>query len=284
MSSATIAAVTTTVGGAPIAAVVPAQAPQSALATTRTIAARTLRKFARSPQLVIIAAVSGVMFLLMFLYVFGGAMSAGAVAYVDFLVPGFVVANIFFGAINAAAGVAEDLEQGLFDRLRSLPVSRTALLAGRALADTAMLAWGFVATAATALLVGFRAHGDAGDVLLAVGLCLVYGFAFTWVAIVMGLVAGNVQAAQGMSMIGFPVAFLSSAYVPVETMPGWLQPIVEHQPVTAMSDAVRSLLLGDPALAGVSTSASHAVVVSLLWAAGILAVFVPLAVARFRRS
>jgi ABC transporter DrrB family efflux protein len=259
-------------------------APPSALTTARTIAVRTIRKFVRSPQLVGISAATAAMFLLMFLYVFGGAMSAGAVSYVDFLVPGFLVANMIFAAMNAAAGVAEDLQQGLFDRLRSLPVSRIALLAGRVVADTLLLSWGMVVVGITGLLVGFRAHGDIGDVVLAVGLTLLYGFAFTWVAVVMGLVAGNVQAAQGMSMIGFPVVFLSSAYVPVDTMPGWLQSAVEHQPVTVMTNAVRSLMLGDPALAGVATSTSRSVVLSLLWAAGIIVVFASLAVGRFRRS
>jgi ABC-2 type transport system permease protein len=283
MTSTTIDAVTAATDRT-VPSVRAAVTPPSALATARTIAARTVRKFVRTPQLVVVTAVTAAMFLLMFLYVFGGAMSAGAVSYLDFLVPGFLVANMIFAAMNASAAVAEDLEQGLFDRLRSLPVSRTALLTGRVLADTVLLSWGMVVVGITALLVGFRAPGDFGHVVLAVGLTLFFGFAFTWVAVVMGLVAGNAQAAQGMSMIGFPLVFLSSAYVPVDTMPGWLQPIVEHQPVTVMANAVRSLMLGDPALAGVTTSTSSSVLLSVLWAAGIIIVFASLAVAKFRRS
>jgi ABC-2 type transport system permease protein len=132
--------------------------------------------------------------------------------------------------------------------------------------------------------VGFRVHGDATEALAAFGLSMVYGFAFTWLFICIGLMAGNAQAAQGMSLLVFPLTFVSSAYVPVDSMPGWMQPVAEHQPITVMVNAVRSLTLGDPALAGLDGSTAHWVTLSLLWSAALVAVFAPLAVARYRRS
>jgi ABC transporter DrrB family efflux protein len=254
------------------------------VATAAAVATRTLKQFIRTPQLVVVSTVQGSMFLLIFRYVFGGAISSGPIPYVDFLVPGFVVTGVLFSGMGAAAGVAADLADGFFDRLRSLPVPRPALVAGRALADTALVTWGLVVTVAVGFLIGFRLHGDLPAGLAALGLCILFGFAFTWLFITVGLFAGNAQAAQGMSMFVFPLTFVSSAYVPVDTMPGWMQPIAEHQPITAMVNAVRALCLGDPALAGLPESTAHYVVVSLLWCVGLTVAFAPIAVARYRRG
>jgi ABC-2 type transport system permease protein len=139
-------------------------------------------------------------------------------------------------------------------------------------------------TTAIGFAIGFRFHGDVAMALAAFGLCVVYGFATTWLFVWIGQVAGNAQAAQGMSLLVFPLTFVSSAYVPVDTMPGWLQPVAEHQPLTIMTNAVRSLVLGDPAMAGLGHSIGYWVVLSLVWSAGLVAVFAPLAVARYRRS
>jgi ABC-2 type transport system permease protein len=269
---------------APAPAVAPAPAPPGPLATAWSVAVRTLRKFRRTPQLVLIGTIQGAMFLLIFRYVFGGAISPGPVPYVDFLVPGFVMTSVLFAGTGTAAGVAEDVEHGFFDRLRSLPVSRGALLAGRTLADTLVLAWGLAITTAIGFAIGFRIHGAVSMALAASGLCVVYGFATTWLFVWIGQVAGNAQAAQGMSLLVFPLTFVSSAYVPVDSMPGWMQPIAEHQPITVMTNAVRSLALGDPSLAGLSGTTAHWVVLSLLWSAGLVLVFAPLAIARYRRS
>lgn len=254
------------------------------VATTIAVATRTVRQFVRTPQLIVVGTVQGAMFLLIFRYVFGGAIDAGPVPYVDFLVPGFVVTSVLFVGMGAAAGVAQDLDDGFFDRLRSLPVRRTALLAGRATADTGLLTWNLVVTVAIGFLVGFRLHGDVVAGLAAFGLCVAYGFAFTWMFVCIGLTAGSAQAAQGMSLLVFPLTFVSSAYVPVDTMPAWLQPIAEHQPITAMVDAVRCLTLGGPEAAGLSGSTSSYVLASLAWSIGIVAVFAPLAAARYRRG
>ncbi len=270
--------------GAAPPAIAPAAVPAGPLTTSWSVALRTVRKFMRTPQLVLIGTIQGAMFLLIFRYVFGGAINPGPVPYVDFLVPGFVVTSVLFAGTGTAAGVAEDVEHGFFDRLRSLPVYRSALLAGRTLADTGVLAWGLAITTAIGFAIGFRIHGDVQQALAAFGLCVVYGFAVTWLFVWIGLVAGSAQAAQGMSLLVFPLTFVSSAYVPVDSMPGWMQPIAENQPITAMTNAVRSLALGDPSLAGLGGSTAHWVVLSLLWSAGLVLVFAPLAIARYRRS
>jgi ABC-2 type transport system permease protein len=253
-------------------------------ASTIGIAKRSVLKFLRTPQLVVLGTIQGAMFLLIFRYVFGGAIGAGGLSYVDFLVPGFITTGVLFSGMGAAAGVAEDLEQGFVDRLRSLPIPRSAPLAGRAMADTAMQIWGLVVTTAIGFAVGFRIHGTVADALLAFGLLVVFGFAFEWLFITLGMFAGNAQAAQGMALLVFPLTFVSSAYVPVETMPGWLQAFAEHQPLTVMVNAVRALTQGPAAEAMLGHSAGYFVVRSLLWSAAIVAVFAPLAVARFRRG
>jgi ABC-2 type transport system permease protein len=253
-------------------------------ASTIGIARRSLLKFWRTPQLVVVGTLQGALFLLIFRYVFGGAISAGGLDYVDFLVPGFVTTGLLFTGMGAAAGMAEDLEQGFIDRLRSLPIPRSAVLAGRALADTALGAWSLVITSAISFAVGFRLHGGLAHGLAAFGLLLVFGSAFEWMFITLGLVARTPQAAQGLSLMVFPLTFVSSAYVPVESMPGWMQAFAQHQPLTVMVDAVRALTQGPAAEALLGHTAGFYVIRALAWSAAILATFGPLAVARYRRG
>jgi ABC-2 type transport system permease protein len=182
--------------------------------STVAVARRTVRKFVRTPQLIGLATVQSAIFLVIFRYIFGGAINAGGLPYVDFLVPGFVTTGILFAGMGAAAGVAEDLEQGLFDRLRSLPILRAAVLAGRGLADTALVTWSLAVGTALGFAVGFRLHGSVTAGLAAFGLCVLFGFAFEWVFITIGLVAGTAQAAQGMSVLMTLFVFVSGAYVP----------------------------------------------------------------------
>src|SRR5918994_1221454 len=271
---------------ASIPAPVPVPAGRSAglAASTVGIARRGLLKFLRTPQLVVVGTIQSALFLLIFRYVFGGAIGAGGLDYVDFLVPGFITTGLLFAGMGAAAGVAEDLEQGFVDRLRSLPIPRSAVLAGRAMADTALLVWSLAITSAVGFAVGFRLHGGLADALAAFGLLLVFGFAFEWMFITLGLFAGTPQAAQGLALMVFPLTFVSSAYVPVESMPGWMQAFAEHQPVTVMVDAVRVLTQGPAAEALLGHGAGFYVTRALAWSAAILAVFVPLAVARYRRG
>lgn len=257
----------------------------SLLTSTAEVAKRTVRQFVRTPQLIVVGTIQGAMFLLIFRYVFGGAIdTGGGVSYVDFLVPGFVVTSVLFAGMGAAAGVAEDRQRGLYDRLRSLPIPRSAVLSGRALADTGLLTWNLAITVAVGFAVGFRLHGEAFAGLAAFGLCVLFGFAFAWMFITVGLVAGNAQAAQGMALMVFPLTFVSSAYVPVDTLPGWMQAVAEHQPITYMVDTVRSLSLGSESEALLGHDLGHYLTGSLLWSVALIAVFAPLAVWRFRKS
>jgi len=271
----------------PVATPAIAVAPPKRLAgvgtTTMTVAGRTLRQFVRTPQLIVVGALTSAMFLLIFRYVFGGAIDTGNISYADFLIPGLAAAGALFAGTGAVVGVAEDIDSGLFDRLRSLPVPRAAVLFGRSLADTGLVAWGTFITVALGFATGFRIHGGVPSALLAFALCLVYGAAFTWPFIYMGLVSGSAQAAQGLSFLVFPFVFVSSAYVPVESMPDWLQSVAEHQPITSMVGSVRSLVLGDEATAVLGHSASWFIVRSLLWSVAIVAVFAPLATRRVAR-
>ncbi|MGH3197256.1 MAG: ABC transporter permease [Streptosporangiaceae bacterium] len=253
-------------------------------ATLSAVAVRTLRKYMRSPQLLVTTIVGGAMFMILFRFIFGGSIRLGTVPYVDFLIPGMVMTSVLITGTGNAVGVAEDSDQGFSDRLRSQSAPRIGLLAGRALGDTGVVAWGTAVTAALGFALGFRLHGTAGEALLAFGLCLVCGFAFLWVFACIGLVSRNAQAAQGFSMLAYPVIFVSSAYVRVNTLPGWMQPVAEHQPVTIMCNAVRSLALGNPALAGLGHTTTYWVLLSLAWAAGITLVFIPLAATLYQRS
>lgn len=260
-------------------------ARQAGFATTvAAVAARTVRKFVRSPQLMVTSFVGSATFIVLFRYIFGGAIARGRVSYADFLIPGMVLTSVLISGPGTATGIADDISQGFTDRLRSLPTRRLALIGGRVLAETVIAALGTAFTAALGFAVGFRLHGSVAQALAALGLCMVCGFAFTWVFAALGLAAGNPQAAQGMSMLAYPVIFVSSAYVPVSTLPGWMQPVAEHQPVTAMVNAVRSLALGDPALAGLAHTTGYWVLVALTWAAGITVLFAPLTVLQFQRA
>src|SRR5215468_2892938 len=261
------------------------EAPGASLVTSALqVARRTVRKFVRTPQLMVVGTIQGAMFLLIFRYVFGGAINVGGVPYVDYLVPGFVATSVLFSGMSASAGVAEDIEHGFFDRLRSLPIPRLSVLSGRSLADTWLTTINLAVTVLVDFAVGFRLHGSNAAGIAAFALCVLFGFALTWMFITIGLFAGNAQAAQGMSLLVFPLTFVSSAYVPVSSMPGWMQAFAEHQPLTAMVDAVRVLTLGDTATAVLGHSTAYYVTTSLLWSAGLVAVFAPLAVWRYRRG
>jgi len=262
----------------------PAPRTTSIVTSTAQVAKRALLRYFRTPQLVVLGTLQGALFLLIFRYVFGGAVDIHGASYVNFLVPGFVTTGVLFTGQGAATGVADDLQQGFVDRLRSLPVPRSSFLVGRAMADTVWCAWGLLTAIAVGLAVGFRPHGSALGDLAALGLCVVFGFAFEWLFLVVGLFAGTPQAAQGMAFLVFPLTFVSSAYVPVSTMPGWLQAFAQHQPITYMVDAVRALTLGPTGAATLGHTAGYFTFWSLIWAAGIVAVFAPIAAAKYARA
>jgi len=241
-------------------------------------ARRTVLQFFRTPQVLIMCTVQGAMFLFMFRYVFGGAISTGgAVSYVNFLVPGFLVTVILWTGMGAASGVAEDSASGVYDRMRSLPVPRSAIMVGRSIADTSLVAWGVLTTAIIGFAVGFRPAGSVLHVLAGFGLIIVAAAAFSWIFIVLGLVSGNAQAAQGMSMLIIPFSFISSANVPVSSMPGWLQPFAANQPISVIINAVRSLMVGGTGVIGIGHTTTYWVVLRLIWSAGIALVFATIA-------
>lgn len=264
---------TTAVVVAPPAITRPAGRPMFTSATAR-IAGRALHRYFRTPGLLIMGIVQTALFLFMFRYVFGGAIQVGGTGYAGYLIPGYVATIMLFTGGGIAVAVAEDKAQGLTDRLLSLPIARSALVAGRTVADFVTNGWSILFTAALGFAFGFRLPGTAADGLGALGLCLLYGLVFTVVFIVIGLFSPNAQAAQGMSMVAFVLAFVSSTYVPPTSMPGWLQPFATYQPVTPMVNAVRSALTGG----------THDLAAALIWSVALIAVFAPIAVLRYRRA
>jgi len=248
-----------------------------AIADTRAVAWRNLTALRRQPQLLVFSTIQPVLLVLMFRYVFGGAITIPGVDYVNYLMPGVFAQVVVFGATQTAVGLAEDLNQGLIERFRSLPMARSAVLAGRTMADLARNVFVVVLMLAIGYLVGFRVQTGLMGLLGGVVVIVYFGFSLTWVFASLGLVAGSAETAQAMAFpVLAPLVFVSSAFVAVDTMPGWLQPFARYQPVSVAIDAVRWLMLGgqfhDPGR----------VLGSLLWSTAIVAVFAPLAVRTYR--
>jgi ABC-2 type transport system permease protein len=252
--------------------------------STATVTHRALLRYMRTPQLIVMATLQMTMFFLIYRYLFSGAIRSVGPPYVDYLVPGFIATGVLFSGIGAAVATAEDHQQGVIDRLRSLPIPRSSVLVARAIADTAILTLASAVTVGIAFAVGFRLHGSTADGLAAFGLVILFGFAFEWLFVTLGLFAGNAQAAQGMGMIVFPFAFISSAYIPVATMPSWLQAFASHQPLTPMVDSVRALTLGPHAEQLLGHPTSYFLTRALIWTAAVIAVSLPIAVAKYRRG
>jgi ABC-2 type transport system permease protein/oleandomycin transport system permease protein len=253
---------------------------------------RNLLSYIRKPDLLVFSTIQPVMFVLLFVYVFGGAIDAvlpPTIPYVDYLMPGIFVQTAIFAALQTGVGLAEDLQKGLIDRFKSLPMARSAVLGGRTAADTMALTIQIVLMLIVAFLVGFQFHEGAAEALLAFLGIVAVGYAFTWVAAFAGLSLKTVEAVQAaMFTIVFPVVFVSSVFVPVETFPTWLQPIANMNPVTIWADTVRVLTLGElytesPLFPDVR-SLGTLMWLSVAWFAGILAVFSILGVRVYRRT
>lgn len=255
-----------------------------ALTTTSAVAVRTALKILRSPQILGISIAQSLVFLLMFRYVLGGAIGVSGVAYVDFLVPGFVVSGLLFTAGGGAVAVAEEAAAGLYDRLRSLPVPNVAVVAGRALTDAGLMVVVALVTLAAGLAVGFRSGAGPLTWVAALALLGLYAGAFAGLFVWLGLVSGSAQAAQGLGILGVPFSFLSSAFVPVASMPGVLQAFASWQPLTFMVNSWRGLLLGDAATATFDHSLSFCVLGSVLWSLGLLLVAAPLVLRAYRKD
>jgi ABC transporter DrrB family efflux protein len=249
----------------------------TALADTAVIARRNLLRIPRQPDLLIAFTIQPVMFVLLFAYVFGGAIQTPGYDYVDFLIPGIIVQNIAFGGFVTALGLAEDLTKGLIDRFRSLPTARASVLAGRTLADVVTNSVSIVVLVATGLIIGFGFDASVVEIVAGVGILLLFGFAFSWVFAVIGMSVSSPEAANGIGFtLIFPITFISSAFVPVESMPDGLQQFAEANPVSVVVDAMRALWLDAPA--------GDAIWGAVAWSVAIVAVFAPLAVSKYRRA
>jgi ABC transporter DrrB family efflux protein len=239
---------------------------------------RNLRHFIRQPQLLIFSTIQPVMFVLLFVYVFGGAVSGslpGGVEYVDFLLPGIFVQSVTFRATMTAIGLAEDLERGVVDRFRSMPMARSAVLLGRTVADLVRNVLIIGLMIAVGYVVGFRFHGGISGALASIAVVAAFGFALSWIFAFVALTVRGTEAVQSAGfVVVFPLVFASSVFVPVSTMPGWLEAFANVSPVTLTADAARSYALtGGPTSLGAAAA----------WIGGLLAVFIPLCVWRYRR-
>jgi oleandomycin transport system permease protein len=250
--------------------------PVAAVRNTATLAWRTLVQIKHNPFELLDFSVQPVMFLVLFTYVFGGAISGSTGDYLKFGLPGIIVQNLLFATLNTGVGLNTDITKGVFDRLRSLPISRFSPLAGRIVADVIKQAWAIVLLLGIGSILGFRIGTGPGQVIATFGLLLVFGFAASWMSV---LVAMLVSAPEKVQIFGFvllfPITFASNAFAPTATMPGWLQAWVKINPVTILADAVRGLLSGGPIASPVTQS--------LTWAGILLIVFAPLSVWAFRR-
>jgi ABC transporter DrrB family efflux protein len=253
------------------------------------ITKRNLLRNLRLPQLIVLSTVQPIMFLLLFTYVFGGAIGgtlpdAAAGEYINWLIPGLLVQTAAFGAGQTALGLTEDLSKGVIDRFRSLPMARSAVLAGRTVSD--VLRNGFVISLmmAVGILIGFRYQTSLAGLFAGMLLAMVFSFAFSWIMATIGLLVKNPEAVQAAIFLPvFPLVFASSVFVPTQTMPSWLRAFADNQPVTVTVDALRGLILGEGALLPGNTVTGQ-VFLSLFYSGLILAVFVPLSVRLYRRT
>jgi ABC transporter DrrB family efflux protein len=250
---------------------------QYAVSDTLVLAKRSLLRIPRQPDLLVGFTIQPVLFVLLFVYVFGGAIRTPGFDYVDFLMPGIIVQSIVFGGFVTALGLADDLQKGLMDRFRSLPMIRSALLTGRTLGDVVTNVFQLVVMFTVGLIVGFNFQTGVGKVVAGIALLLFIGYAFSWVFAFIGLSSSSPEAsnAYGFTIL-FPVTFISSAFVPPDTMPNWLQPIAEYNPFTTMVDAARALFVGTPA--------GNDVWGAVAWSIAIIAVFGVLSVWRYHRA
>jgi ABC transporter DrrB family efflux protein len=260
----------------PLGALSPRVGPLQGLRQTFSLAWRTLVQIKHNPAELIDFSVQPVMFLLLFTYVFGGAIGGSPHAYLMFALPGIIVQNSLFTTLNTATGLSTDLEKGFFDRLRSLPIARFAPLSGRILADIAKQAWAVIMLLVIGYILGFRIGTGPLGLLAAFGLVLISTLALSWALVLVAMLAANPEKVQIFGFVVlFPITFTSDAFVRTASMPGWLQAWSKANPVTLIADAMRGLMVSGPA--------ARPAVESLLYAAGFTLVFAPLAVRAFKR-
>lgn len=256
----------------------PIRLPRSAIfVDSMVIARRNLIRIARTPQLLVFATIQPILFVLLFRYVFGGAIDVPGVSYVDYLIPGIIVQTVVFGATSTAVGLSEDMSKGIIDRFRSLPMSRAAVLGGRTIADLVRNVFVVLLMIAVGTAVGFRFHNGFRPAVAAVFVALLLGYCLSWVFAFIGLTVADPESAQLAGFLPiFPLVFASSVFTSIQSMPGWLQAFAKVQPISRAADTVRALTQGGP----VATN----LIWTLLWSIAILAVFAPLAVRRYRHG
>jgi ABC transporter DrrB family efflux protein len=249
-----------------------------AVSDTLTITRRNLLVWMRVPAYIVFTVIQPVMFVLMFRYVFGGAIPVNVPGgYVNFLMPGIIAQTAAFASFGTAIALAQELKKGVIDRLRSMPMARSAVLAGRLVADTARMTVTILIVLAVGYAVGFRFQNGPVPAILMVVLSVVFGVAICLIAAYTGLAIGDEESVQAFGLIWlFPITFLSSAFVPIATMPGWLQAFANNQPVTYVVNTMRALALGGPIEANLWKS--------IVWLVGIFVVFTPLAVRAYKRA
>ncbi len=246
------------------------------IADALVLARRNLMQIPRIPEELIFSTIQPVIFVLLFRYVFGGAIAVQGTSYVNYLMAGIFAQTVIFGSTTTGIGLANDIQKGLVDRFRSLPMAKSAVLTGRTLSDLVRNVIVVAIMWIVGLLVGFRPEGSFLELAGAIGMLLFVSFAFSWISATIGLAVSSVEAAQSAGFIWlFPLTFASSAFVPTTSMPSWLRVFAEHQPITLVINAVRGLLLNHPD-AGTTWQA-------VAWCVGILIVFVPLAVLAYGR-
>jgi ABC-2 type transport system permease protein/oleandomycin transport system permease protein len=264
---------------APIgAAVKPVRLPSSAVVVDAMVMARrNLIRIARTPELLVFATIQPVMFVLLFRYVFGGSIKVPGTSYVDYLIPGIIVQTVVFGATSTAVGLSEDMSKGIIDRFRSLPMARSAVLAGRTIADLARNVFVVGLMIGVGAAVGFRFHNGFVPAVAAVLVALMLGYCLSWVFALIGLSVPDPESAQLAGFLPiFPLVFASSVFTSIHSMPGWLQAFAKVQPITRAANTVRALTQGGPI--------TRNLLWTIAWSLATVAVFAPLAVRRYRQG
>ncbi|MCA1711390.1 MAG: ABC transporter permease [Actinobacteria bacterium] len=247
----------------------------AAFSDALALTGRNLRRVRREPELLFFSTVQPVIFVLLFRYVFGGAIKIPGLSYVDFLMPGIFVQTTAFASTATGVALADDLTKGIIDRFRSLPMARSAVLAGRSISDLLRILFTVLVMVVVGVAVGLRFHQGFAKALAALALVAFFGFAFTWISAWIGLSVKSVETANLAGFVWlFPLTFASSAFAPVSTMPGWLQAFAKATPVTPTVDAVRALVNGGPT--------ARPLLISVCWLVAITAVFSTLAVRKYR--
>jgi ABC transporter DrrB family efflux protein len=255
-----------------------------AIADGLVISWRNLKRVPRIPELAIFAIMQSVMFVLLFAFVFGGAIPLpGGGSYREFLMPGIFAQTVIFAAATTAVGVTDDAAKGIIDRFRSLPMARSAVLSGRALFDLCYNTGIMVVLMLTGLAVGWRVHSSVLEFLGGVALLLAFAFAMSWVGVWLGLTVRSVESANQVGFtVLFPITFLSNVFVPPESLPGWLEPVAEWNPVSVLTASTRDLWGNPNPFASSGFPAEHPVLLTVLWIVAVIGVFAPLGVRRYR--